>query len=285
MQVGGITGALVAGVALAFASASGAALTAAPGAAADTSSPAALPPRPPSFDHAAWARLLATYVDDAGRVAYKRLAAEDRATLRHYLDGVARAQPDDWPRDEQIAFWLNAYNAGIVSAVLAGESPETVTPRAHLFKSWKIEVAGAARTPDEIEHAILRKRFEEPRIHFALVCAAAGCPPLRRHAYTADSLSLQLDDQARRFIGDSSRNRIDPSAKRLELSPIFDWFRADFERASGTVPLYLARYVRDEAARQWLSSGSTRPKFLDYDWSLNHQPMQRPERRRALSSR
>jgi hypothetical protein len=224
-------------------------------------------------------------VDGGGRVAYKRLAAEDRATLRGYLERLARAEPDGWPRDEQIAFWLNAYNAGIVSAVLGGESAETVIARAHLFKSWKFRVAGAARTPDEIEHAILRQRFEEPRIHFALVCAAAGCPPLRRNAYTADSLTLQLDDQARRFIGDPSRNRIDAAAKRLELSPIFDWFGADFERASGSVVLYVARYVGDEATRQWLVSGTARPKFLAYDWSLNQQPNQRPERRRALSSR
>jgi hypothetical protein len=230
----------------------------------------------PHFDHTIWSALLAANVDDVGRVAYKRVAETDMAALRTYLDAVARATPDAWPRDEQIAFWINAYNAGIVSAVLSGQSPETVIERARMFKSWKFPAAGRPRTPDEIEHEILRKKLVEPRIHFALVCAAMGCPPLRRSAYTADSLTLQLDDQARRFINNPQRNVVDPAGRRLRLSSIFDWFRRDFEAASGTLHRYVARYVNDAEGRQWLLDETPLPKFLDYDWTLNQQPFQRP---------
>lgn len=240
---------------------------------------------PSRFDHGAWNAILAANVDDLGRVAYKRIQDVDHAALRAYLHAVAVAEPDAWPRDEQIAFWINAYNAGIISAVLAGQSPEGLIDRARLFKSWKFRAAGKARTPDEIEHEILRKKFAEPRIHFALVCAAMGCPPLRRAAYSADSLTLQLDDQARRFINNPQRNVIDAHARKLQLSPIFDWFRGDFAAASGTLHRYLARYVRDDEARQWLLDEAMLPKFLGYDWTLNQQPFQRPAKSRQTSQR
>jgi hypothetical protein len=246
---------------------------------------AAAPRHPPLFDHSPWHRIVRTHVDVTGRVAYKSIADAEITLLRAYLESIAGARPEAWPRDDQIAFWLNAYNAGIVSAVLEGQDAESVITRARLFKSWKFRVAGSDRTPDDIENQILRKQFQEPRIHFALVCASVGCPPLRRSAYTADSLTLQLDDQARRFINDPQHNVIDPASRRFELSSIFDWFRADFERASGTVPRYVARYVRDENARQWLLDGAVPTKYLEYDWSLNLQMFQRPERRRPAAKR
>jgi len=166
----------------------------------------------------------------------------------------------------------------MVWAVLHGQSAETLIGRARLFKSWKFRAAGDDHTPDSIEHDILRKQFQEARIHFALVCVSASCPPLRRSAYSADSLVLQLDDQARRFINDPTRNTIDADAKKLELSSIFDWFRADFEHAAGSVPRFLARYVHDSAAHDWLLAGAIPPKFRDYSWSLNQQAFQRPDR-------
>ncbi len=232
------------------------------------------------FDHAAWSRLLTAYVDDQGRVAYKTWVEKDQPALRAYLDAVGAARPSTWPRDEQIAFWINSYNAGMVWAVMHGQSAETLIGRARLFKSWKFRAAGENRTPDSIEHTILRKQFQEARIHFALVCASAGCPPLRRNAYSADSLVLQLDDQARRFINDPTRNVIDADAKKLELSSIFDWFRTDFEHAAGSVPRFLARYVHDSAAHDWLLAGAIPLTFRDYNWALNQQPFQRPEHRK-----
>jgi len=256
-----------------------------PAAAADSTGIApAVAPASVHFDQSAWARLLSQYVDDQGRVAYKDWLEHDHTSFRKYLDAVGAATPATWPRDEQLAFWINAYNAGLVWAVQQGQTPETLIGRARLFKSWKFRVAGRERTPDDIEHDILRKQFQEPRIHFAIVCASVSCPPLRRAPYAPDSLTLQLDDQARRFVNDPTRNRLDPDAKALELSSIFDWFRSDFERSAGSVPRFLAKYVYDAQAREWLLGPAIPPpRYRDYDWSLNQQPFQRPDRKQRAT--
>jgi hypothetical protein len=228
-----------------------------------------------AFDHAAWTTLLAAHVDDAGRVAYRDLQARDRDVLDGYLVQLAAATPDSLPPAEQIAFWINAYNAGMVSAVLQGRTPEPPISRVKVFKFWKFTVAGKERTLDEVEHEILRRRFDEPRIHFALVCAATSCPPLRREAYRGADLDAQLDDQGRRFVRDRTRNVLDANAGTLRISKIFDWFRSDFEKSGGSVHEFLARYASDEATRVWLA-GRPPISHVDYDWTLNAQPGQRP---------
>jgi len=238
--------------------------------------PASAAPARAAFDHSAWDRLLATYVDAEGRVAYRDLKERDRPALDAYLEQLARANPASWPRSEQIAFWLDAYNAGIVSAVLEGRTPEPALGRVKLFKFWKFRVAGKDRTLDEIEHMILRRNFGEPRIHFALVCASSSCPRLRREAYRADRLEEQLEEQGRDFVNDPRRNVIDPESHVLRLSEIFKWFHEDFEKAAGSVPRFLARYVSSDAARNWLQRTDVHPSYLDYDWTLNVQPGQRP---------
>lgn len=235
----------------------------------------AFAPATPSFDHGIWDRLLTKHVDADGSVAYRDLAQMDLGALDAYLASIAEARPDTWPEAEQIAFWINAYNAGIVRAVLEGRTAEPPIGRVKLFKFWKFEAAGKKRSLDEIEHEILRKRFREPRIHFAIVCASASCPPLRRQAYRAADLDAQLEDQGRIFLGDPKRNVIDRASGTLQLSAIFDWFRADFDSAAGSVPRFVARYVIDDATRDWLQ-GDARVSHLEYDWTLNAQPGQRP---------
>lgn len=228
-------------------------------------------PPPSHVDHAIWDRLLKHYVDDDGRVAYGLLASEGRADLDNYLRQLARANPAEMRPLEQLAFWINAYNAGIVAAILQGYSPETAFSRARLFHWYSFAVAGKARTPHEIEHTILRGQFHEPRIHFALVCGASSCPRLRREAYRGDLLDLQLSDQARRFINDPSRNRIDPANGRVALSRIFEWFAGDFAAGHGTVADFVANYVESPAQAELLRHHGTEVGYLDYDWALNAQ--------------
>src|SRR5690606_37812738 len=144
-----------------------------------------------SFDHSAWSKLLERYVDDDGRVAYRDLAANDAATLDAYLAALASADPAGWPRDEQLAFWLNAYNAVIFRAVLDGESAESLYGRYGMFWRYTRVVAGKERTPDEIENRIVRPSGES-RIHFALVCASSSCPKLMRRAWQAATLDADL---------------------------------------------------------------------------------------------
>lgn len=225
-----------------------------------------------SFDHSVWDSMLKRYVDDHGKVAYRKLKTESGHSLRVYRDALAAAQLEFLEPKEQLAFWINAYNAMIVAAVLEGYSAEGALSRISLFKRYQQEVAGKARTPDDIEHSIVRPRFQDFRAHFALVCASTSCPKLRREAYVGERLDAQLDDQARSFLNDKSRNRIDPAAAKLELSQIFEWFNADFERVGGLAAA-LTPYLSPE---QTALLQKIKPIFLSYDWSLNAQTDQRP---------
>jgi hypothetical protein len=226
--------------------------------------------KPASFDHAAWDRILKDYVDENGLVAYERLGNADRAPLDAYLGRLADARPQDLGEQDRLAFWINAYNAGIVGAILRDYSPESMLSRAQLFGWYSFPVAGKGRTPNEVEHEILRKQFHEPRIHFALVCGATSCPKLRREAYRGDVLDQQLDDQARRFINDPQRNRLDDE-KGARLSSIFEWFESDFAAAAGSMAEFVARYVDDSEQAEALKRSGVRIEFLDYDWTLNAQ--------------
>jgi hypothetical protein len=255
--------------------------------------PFAQQPRSGTLDHATWDKLLKRFVNDEGRVAYERLASDGRRELESYLDDLQRTDASAMPRQEQLAFWINAYNAGIVAAILRGYSPETALSRARLFRWYSFAVGGKERTPDEIEHTILQGQFREPRIHFALVCGASSCPKLRREAYRGDRLDEQLDDQARRFINDPSRNRIDPGSGRVELSSIFEWFAGDFAAAHGSVEEFVARSVALPSQAELLRRRGRETGHLEYDWALNAQPESRssqqpalpPEERSALGDR
>jgi len=224
-------------------------------------------------DHGTWDALLRQYVDDEGRVAYRRLEAESGPTLSQYLTTLAGATPGALPPKEQLAFWINAYNATIVAGVLQRYSAENALKRVFFFKSYNRRIAAVDRTPDDIEHGIIRRQFREPRIHFALVCAATSCPPLRREAYVGERLDDQLDDQARRFLNDPTRNRIDVGSGQVVLSPIFKWFAEDFAAAGGPLADVLQPYLSAEQ-RRLLEAAKIR--YQEYDWRLNAQPGQRP---------
>jgi hypothetical protein len=234
----------------------------------------ASPLRAASFDHRAWGELLERYVDAEGRVAYRELAATDGGTLDRYLGALAAARPEGWPRADQLAFWLNAYNAVIVKAVLEGYSAESILSRYRLFSRCTRPVAGPPRTPDEIEKRVIHA-FGDSRMHFALVCASSSCPKLRRRAWTGETLDADLDEEARRFVRDPSRNEIRAGAATLKLSKIFDWYRDDFGGGDETVRAYVARYL-DEPERRWLEERRPGLEYVEYDWTMNAQPGQRP---------
>lgn len=217
--------------------------------------------------HAPYDGLLQRYVDEQGRVAYRDLAANDLPTLDAYLAALAATDPATLDPPAQVAFWLNAYNAAALRGVLAGYDAEGFFARRRFFKSYEFPIAGRPRTLEEIEHEILRRRFQDARIHFALVCASTSCPKLRRAAYRGERLGEQLDDQARGFILDPTRNRFAGSA--AELSMIFKWFAEDFAAEAGSVENYLARWP-------WGPRGIETTSYLEYDWTLNAQPGQRP---------
>jgi len=227
------------------------------------------------FDHGTWDVLLKKYVDADGKVAYRRLQSDDdAAALRAYLDSLASARVDELPPPEQLAFWINAYNAMIVAAVLDGYTAEGTFSRINLFKRYDRVLAGEKRTPDHVEHEIIRPRFQDFRAHFALVCASTSCPKLRREAYVGSRLDLQLEDQARIFVNDALRNRVDTGKETVELSQIFSWFKEDFERDGKTLADRLAPYL---SAEQTALVQRRPPTFLPYDWTMNAQTGERPD--------
>ena len=226
-----------------------------------------------SIDHSPWTTLLTRYVDDDGRVAYRDLQTRDGTTFAEYLTTLAQAQTEGMNELEEKAFWINAYNAVIVSGILQGYSAEGLLGRKRLFSWFTVRVAGKDRTPDEIEHHILRKKFPDPRIHFTIVCASTSCPKLRREAYLAKRLEAQLDDAARAFLTDPTRNQID--ARGVALSRIFDWFAEDFKANAGSVMAFIRRFAPEEKKAMLNLLHDSDLRYLDYNWDLNAQTGQR----------
>jgi hypothetical protein len=245
------------------------------------------PARAIDADHAAWTALLERHVrwnaeGTATAVDYDGFAS-DRAALKAYLDAlstVPRAAFDAWPEPQRTAFLLNAYNAFTVELVLTGWPEITsIKDLGSLLRSpWKrrfFVLLGEQRHLDDVEHRLLRgaPSFNEPRIHFAVNCASIGCPALRPEAYVAARLEAQLDDQTRRFLRDRTRNRSDAAEATLHVSPIFDWYGEDFERAAGSLEAWLATYAAELAdvaeARARIGRGAVGIDWTDYDWRLN----------------
>jgi hypothetical protein len=237
-----------------------------------------------SFDHehAAWNRLLQTYVVDkvhSSEVRYAAWLNEGRKDLQQYLqalNAVSREQFDAWSKGRQLAFLINAYNAFTVELILRHYPVESIKDIGGFFRSpWKIEffeLFGDTHHLDYIEHDLIRggDRYREPRIHFALVCASVGCPKLHSQAFTAERLEPMLELGARVFLQDTQRNRYDDKRKQLQLSSIFKWYREDFEQTHGSVRNYVANYMSDDASvRQQIRSGDVEVDYLNYDWSLN----------------
>jgi hypothetical protein len=234
-----------------------------------------------AFDHSAFDRLLHQYVD-TGMVDYDGF--EKAPEFKEYLHGVATFDPGSLPEKDQLAFWINTYNAYTIALINKHHergSIRNVNKTLGFVKAygpWKEKIAtvgGTAYGLDEIEQGIIRKRFHEPRIHFALVCAAMGCPPLRSEAYVGDRLDAQLDDQARTFLLHSpTKNRVDVAAKTVYLSPILISFRdyiKDFGGTPASVGSVIAQYYPDGGERQLLESGAFNVVATKYDWSLNSQ--------------
>jgi hypothetical protein len=229
-------------------------------------------PSAAAIDHSLWDTLLHRYVDQDGRVAYRDWKARDLASLESYLKTLAEAKVESMSEAETKAFWINAYNAVIIQGVFNGYSAEGLISRKRLFSWYSLVVAGKKRTPDEIEHQILRPQFRDPRIHFTIVCASTSCPKLRPEAYVPERLEQQLDDAARAFSNDPVRNRF--VLDQVAVSPIFQWFAQDFIDQAGSVPKFLLRYVAEEK-KAILESFTGDLQYLEYNWTLNAQPGQR----------
>jgi hypothetical protein len=233
------------------------------------------------LDTEAYARVLDSFVTADGGVRYAALEAES-ADLDRALAGFAAMTPAELealPEADRIAFWINAYNAITLKTIIDNYPIQGSGLSALRYPSSSIRqisgawsnrdwtVAGRKMSLDDIEHETLRKLFDEPRIHMALVCAAKGCPPLRTAPFRGDRLDEQLDDQARRYLASPAGLRVEPDGREVAVSAILKWFDDDFDSAGG-VRAFLAAHA-PAAARTALSDRNTKITYLDYDWSLN----------------
>jgi hypothetical protein len=157
---------------------------------------------------------------------------------------------------------------GAVDYVLRGGSPATLGGRYSFFLRTPHGIAGESISLNDLENKRIRS-YDEPRIHFALVCASASCPKLRSEAYRADRLDAQLRIATEDFINDPTRNRFDAASRTAHVSKIFDWYEEDFTAAHGSLQAYLSRYVADPEVARGLAGGGWKLRFLAYDWSLN----------------
>jgi hypothetical protein len=194
---------------------------------------------------------------------------QDSAAFRSYVGDLAPSAKLESKRD-QLAYNINAYNALAIQGILDGLSPASLLGRLRYFKLQEWPLDGRRITLYDLEHAVLRP-LGEPRIHFAIICASKMCPFLRSEAYTASRLDEQLDEQARAFVNDPSRNRFDKTTRTAHLSEIFKWFDEDF-RGAGSVQKYIANYVRDPDVAKDLAQNSYNVEWIPYDWNLNGTP-------------
>jgi len=225
-----------------------------------------------SPSHEIWNKLLEKHVTKSGEVSYKGFKA-DVSLLDSYLKLLSTNAPDPkkWSKNEQLAYWINAYNAFTVKLIvdnypvksikdIGGSIPFVNSP-------WDIKfivIGGEKMDLNNIEHGTIRKYFDEPRIHFAVNCASISCPQLRNEAYVAARLDAQLTEQAQAFLNDKQKNTIG-DGKTVKLSKIFSWFSGDFKQNGKSVSDFINKYapvkIKPDADID----------YLDYNWQLNGQ--------------
>lgn len=224
-------------------------------------------------EHQGFDALLRSHVK-AERVDYKSLKA-DPSDLNAYLGQLAAVSESEfqkWSENQQLAMLINLYNAATLKLIIDHYPVNSIKDIGGFFqKPWSIKsltLFGEPTTLKHVEHGILRKNYSEPRIHFAIVCAAKGCPALRPGAFTAEQLDSQLTEQGEKFLRDREKNRVDASSQTVYLSEIFDWFEKDFEKG-GSVIDFVKPYFSTADANSL--NNDFKIKYTDYDWSLNEQ--------------
>jgi hypothetical protein len=222
----------------------------------------------PVVDNSLYGELLKKYVSD-GKVNYAGFKTEE-AKLDRYLKILEAVDPERLLRDEQFAFYANAYNAWTIKLILSGYPDVTsIKDLGSLIKSpWKkkiVRIDGEVISLDHVEHEILRPRYKDPRVHFAINCAAKSCPPLRPEPFSGDILDRQLEDSTRSFINDPKSYRLEDN--ELYVSRIFKWFSEDF---NDDVYGYFLMYATGDLKKELeAKSDLIRVKYLEYDWLLN----------------
>lgn len=222
------------------------------------------------IDHRRFEQLLKKYVDDKGMIDYAGLRASrsDRERLNQYIRALGKASTEGAEEAAQLAFFINAYNALVIHAVLQRWPVTNVYEEDGFFDGDRHRVAGTAMTLDGLDKEVIRKRFEDPRVNFVLVCAAKSCPRLRTTALTSENLDAELQAATEEYIPKVTRAT---GENTVETSQLFEWYSSEFEAAAGSLAVYLARHVKSPSLRRLLSSDTVTIRFSEYDWAINKQ--------------
>lgn len=234
------------------------------------------------ISHAIFDSLLQKHVTQAGAVDYEGFI-QDSTHLNEYLTLLKNHHPNkkNWSKDEQLAYWINAYNAFTIKLIMNHyplESIKDIKGGIGFINSvWDIKffkIEGQEYDLNNIEHDIIREQFDEPRIHFAVNCASYSCPRLRNEAYVANKLDDQLDDQARLFFNDERKNKIS-SKDKVELSSLLKWYSTDFTDKGIFSRIFggkgrtknLIKFVNPYVDTDINENAEI--EFMDYSWKLN----------------
>jgi len=210
-------------------------------------------------DYSLWNSVLQDHVSNEGQVDYKALQSNS-INLDNYLKLLSKTSPDtSWSKQQSLAFWINAYNAMTINLVLRHYPLKSIKDIKNPWGQRIWRIGDKLYNLEDIEHQILRK-MDEPRIHFAIVCASISCPKLQNEAFQASKIDTQLTKATNEFLADTNRNNI--SKYSLELSKIFQWFSKDFKQ-NGSLIDFLNQYADIEI------SDKAKIKFKDYNWNLN----------------
>ncbi len=215
----------------------------------------------PKIDHTPWDQLLQKHVSSKGNVNYEGFKSDiDR--LNNYLVSISKIKPNtDWSRNETMAYWINAYNAYTIKLMLNNDPLKSIMD-INGGKAWDlkfVEIEGEKYSLNNIEHDILRAKYFDSRIHFAVNCASISCPKLSNTAYFAEGLDQKLEKAAKEFINNSAQNTI--SSNKASVSKLFDWYKDDFTK-NGTVKEYINKYSTTKLTTDKIS-------YKEYNWNIN----------------
>jgi hypothetical protein len=228
-------------------------------------------------DYSVWDKLLKEYVNIQGQVDYRRWQLEAEKELNQWLDSISSLEQQQLASEEQLTLLINLYNALVIAQILKRYPLKSILPRFLGIPNW-ISFLRFFTQPiytlddqplslNDIEHKLLRQQWQEPRIHFALVCAARGCPLLRNEAYSPIRIQEQLTDDATRFINNVDKVSYFPEHNLLQYSKIFKWYKKDFLQVSPSILTYINQYLSVTVPE------SASVQYLPYDWHLNEQSM------------
>jgi hypothetical protein len=227
-------------------------------------------------DYSAWSRLLQTYYDPVRGMDYGHLKARDGKTLEALKQSLGKVNVAALNRKQQLAYWINVYNVNSVAAVVESYPVASIRDistdpirRLNVFSKARIPFGSALLSLDDVENEKIRNAFHDPRIHFAINCAAKSCPPIRPEPYVGEKVDAQLDDQVRKFLAGARYGKKGDTLV-LHVTKIVDWFGKDFDEWGGGKVEFLRRFVAPDKQKLIdAAHGAVEFEYDDYDWALN----------------